>query len=175
MRRPGTVDAARWSLLGVAVLTVVSGLLGVVLLDDVRRAYISAYGGMRGGDEATGAAIAGVLAAVVIAVVCAVPALLLGRPRNWARVVAWAICVAGAGCLSPGLLGGGSVTSPRLVDRGAASDEIAAAMEVAMPGWYGPLTVVLAGASVAGVAAAGLLLALPASNAYFRRTPAPVS
>ncbi|MGI5184533.1 hypothetical protein ACQEVZ_50595 [Dactylosporangium sp. CA-152071] len=43
-----------------------------------------------------------------------------------------------------------------------------------MPGWYGPLTVVLAGASVAGMVAAGVLLALPASNAYFRRPSAPV-
>ncbi|MEU0557867.1 hypothetical protein [Dactylosporangium sp. NPDC006015] len=168
------MDAARWLLLGVAVLTVVGALLGVVLLEDLRRAYISAYGGMRGGDEATGAAIAGVIGAVVVAGVCAVTALLLGRPRNWVRVGAWVVCAIGVCCLSPGLLGGGVVASARIVGNGAGSDEIAAAMEVAMPGWYGPLTVVLAGASVAGVVAAGVLLALPASNAYFRRPPAPV-
>ncbi|MEV4141119.1 hypothetical protein AB0J72_54270 [Dactylosporangium sp. NPDC049742] len=149
----------------------VSALLGVVLLEDLRRAYISAYGGMRGGDEATGAAIAGVIGAVVVAGACAVPALLLGRPRNWVRVGAWVVCAIGVCCLSPGLLGGGVGASTRMIGSGAGPDEIAAAMEVAMPGWYGPLTVVLAGVSVAGVVAAGVLLALPASNAYFRRPP----
>lgn len=47
--RPSTVTAAR-SLLGlVAVLPLLSALLGLLVLDELRRASIAAYGGMRGG------------------------------------------------------------------------------------------------------------------------------
>ncbi len=172
--RPAPVTAARWLLVVVGVLPMVSALLGVVLFDGVRRAYIAAYGGMHGDDEAAGAVIAGVVAAGLILVVCAVPALLLGRPRNWVRIVVWVLCVLGVCCLSPGVLGGGSVTSPRVISTGTTSGEITARMAETMPGWYVPVTVLGAVASVLGVLAVGVLLALPASNAYFRRRAATV-
>ncbi|WP_326999855.1 hypothetical protein OHA72_32560 [Dactylosporangium sp. NBC_01737] len=171
--RPAPVTAARWLLLVVAALPMVSALLGVVLIDDLRRAYIAAYGGVRGGDEATGAVIAGVIAAGLILVVCGIPALLLGRPRNWVRIVVWVLCTIGVCCLSPGILGGTSVTSPRVTSTGTSSSEITARIADTMPGWYVPLTVVLAAASVLGVLLVAVLLALPASNAYFRRQPPP--
>lgn len=170
--RPAPVTAARWLLLVVAVLPMISALLGVLLIDELRRAYIAAYGGVRGGDEATGAAIAGVVVAGLILVICGVPALLLGRPRNWVRIVVWVLCTLGLCCLSPGVLGGGSVSSPRITSTGATSGEITARMAETMPGWYAPVTIVLAVASVLGVIAVAVLLVLPASNAYFR-WPAP--
>jgi hypothetical protein len=166
--RPAPVTVARWLLLVVAALPLGSALLGVGLLDELRRAYIAAYGGVRGGDEASGAAIAGVVAGVLILVVCAVPALLLGRPRNWVRIVVWVLCTLGVCCLSPGVLGGGSVTSPRILSTGASSGEITARIADTMPGWYVPVTIVLAAAAVLGVVIVAVLLALPTSNAYFR-------
>lgn len=167
--RPAPVAAARWLLLVVAVLPTISALIGVVLIDELRQAYIAAYSGVRGGDEATGAAIMGVIVAGVILVACAVPALLLGRPRNWVRITVWVVCAIGVCCLSPGVLGGGSMTSPRVASTGATAGEITARMAETMPGWYLPATIVLAAASVLGVLIVGVLLALPASNEYFRR------
>ncbi|MEV4516305.1 hypothetical protein AB0K00_46000 [Dactylosporangium sp. NPDC049525] len=172
--RPAPVTAARWLLLIVATLPLVSALLGVGLLDELRRAYIAAYGGVRGGDEASGAAIAGVVSGGLILVICAVPALLLGGPRNWVRIVVWVLCTIGVCCLSPGVLGGTSVTSPRILSSGVTSAEITARIADTMPGWYVPVTMVLAAASVLGIVAVAVLLALPASNAYFRR-PAPIA
>jgi hypothetical protein len=168
MHRPAPVTTARWLLLVVGTLPLVSALLGIALLDELRRAYIAAYGGTRGGDEATVAAVAGVIVAVLILVVLAVPALLLGRPRNWARIVVWVLCTIGVCCLSPGLLGGSSVTAPRVTSTGTSTSEISARIADTMPGWYVPATVALAAASMLGIVIVGVLLALPASNAWFR-------
>lgn len=173
--RPSTVTAAR-SLLGLAaVLPLLSALLGLLVLDELRRASIAAYGGMRGGDEATGAVIAGVVAGAVVLVVCAVPALLLSGARDWVRIVVWVLAPVGVCCLTPGVLGGSSVSAPRGISTGVSSDELTAMIGELTPGWYVPVTALLAGVSMLSIVLAAVLLALPASNAYFRgpHPPAP--
>lgn len=172
--RPSPVTVARTLLLVVAVLPLLSALLGLVVLDELRRAYIASLGGVRGADEATGAVIGGVLACVVVLVVYAVPALLLSRPRNWVRIVVWVLTPVGVGCLAPGVLGGSSVSLPRGISPGGSSSEVTTMIGELTPGWYVPVTIVLAALSVVGLVLVAVLLALPASNAYFRTARPPV-
>ncbi len=166
--RPAPVTAARALLALVAVLPLLSALLGLVVLDELRRAYIASFGGVRGADEAGGAVVGGVLACTLVLVAYAVPALLLGRPRNWVRVVVWVLTPVGVGCLAPGVFGGSSVSLPRWLSPGGSSSEVTSSIAELTPGWYVPVTVSLAGLAVLGVVGAAVLLAVPASSAYFR-------
>lgn len=94
----------------------------------------------------------------------AVPALLLSRPRNWRRTVAWVACVLSFCWVVPGL--GGSVPTTRQL---AGADDRWA--REALPRWYIHTTVLLAAAGLVAAVVAAVTLALRPSNVYFRGTP----
>ncbi|MFG2044908.1 hypothetical protein [Dactylosporangium sp. NPDC048998] len=161
--RPGTVTAARLSLLTLAVTVLVSCLLGLLVHDEFARACCSEA--MDQGDsDATSLVLDGVVSGVSLAVIYGVPALLLGRPYNWGRVVAWVACVLSFCWVVPGLSG----SSPTVRQLAGAHGRW---VRDAIPTWYVHTTVSLAAAGLVAAVVAAVLLALPPSNGYFRRIP----
>ncbi|WP_213454775.1 hypothetical protein [Rhizomonospora bruguierae] len=176
-RRPASVTAAAVLMLAMALLGVVGAVVMLVtvggIVDDFRAA---AAGAAR--DQVNGlstflrtysvlAAVLGVLGAILLA------ALALGNLRAvpGARIGTWVLCGLGlaVGCCGVfGVLLSGAV---QLNDATAADPAVARALADAYPGWWLWVNAVVSGGQALGYIAVAGLLALPAANGYFQRTP----
>jgi hypothetical protein len=127
-------------------------------------------------DAATTNAIATVVALVVgllIVAALVVLAVLNMRGRNAARITTWvlgglSLCCVGAGSAATALLSSVDTTGSGTVSPA----ELQRRVDAALPAWYGPVTNTLAVLSGLALLGALILLALPPSNAFFRK-PAP--
>jgi len=176
-RRPTTVTAA-------AVLMMVMALLGLAgagltlvtvggIVDDFRAGAAGAAP-----DQVDG--LAGFLRtySALAAVLGVVGALLLGglgvgnlRGAAGARIATWVLCGLGLAVGCCGLFG---VLLSGAVQLSTATDTdpvVARALADAYPGWWLGVNAGLSGGQALGYIAVAALLALPASGAFFRRTP----
>ncbi|HEY0700910.1 MAG TPA: hypothetical protein VGD43_24265 [Micromonospora sp.] len=180
-RRPVPVVGAAGLLILMAVGALVHAATGLVVVGGtVDRFRVDALSTGAGPSAVEGvvtllrmAAVLGAVLALVVAAVLVGLALgdLRGGPGS--RVATWVVCGRGLLC---GVGSAGAVLAqwaagPGLVDETATRQLVAAAAE-AYPSWWAGLTMALSVGQVLGYLVVTTLLALPASNAFFRRRPA---
>lgn len=180
-RRPTAVSVACWLLYLVAALQVMGAVLSLAYAGRIQRALLDAYRDA----PTTGVssvylfgAVLGAAVVLLLAVGLVVLGILDGRGRNPARIVTWVvaglgICCTGYAGVSSALRGSLGLTENRAAN-GPDPSEVVDAIRNAVPGWYFPLTTTLNIVALLSLIAIIILLALPASNAFFRRSTEPV-
>jgi hypothetical protein len=175
--RPATVTAAAYMLIGVAVLLVANAIISFATLSTVIDATKKAYAGIKNADQMTTAAqAAGVGFAIFYVVVAAgfvVLALFNMRGANPARIVTWVLGGLAVLCFGCGLAGTaassalttGSNQTVNGVDMAAAAKQV----KDALPSWLQPTQLSIGIINLLLVILVIILLALPASNAFFRK------
>lgn len=177
--RPGIVTISSYLLILVAAIQVINLILTLATIGETRRVLEDAYrdssvNGMDAvADFAVAAAIGASLITLLLAVGLVVLALLNNRGRNGARITTWVVggilfCCTGGGLLSgvagsfSGPVGGSNADMP-------SQEEVQRQLQDALPSWYTPVSTLLGVVAVLALLAALTLLALPASNAFFRK------
>ena len=178
--RPSTVSAAIWLLYLYAVLQVAAAVVWLSSLGGWQDAYTQAFRNSDAADAAKTIATVTVVVAAVISlffgVVFVVLGLLDSKGKNWARIVTWVLGGVGVCCGGYGLISAAAGGSMNFSSGGSGSNmptsaEIQSAMEQHLPSYFTPA---LTGLGILGLLAllgAVILLALPASNAFFRKRP----
>jgi hypothetical protein len=177
--RPSIVTVASYLLFLVAVLEVINAILVFATLSTITDAVKSAYADTSLDPDSASSVVGvvyGVGAAInlVLAAGFAVLGIFNGRGKNPSRIVTWVVGGIALCCVGAGL--GGNALTGSLEDRstaGAPSQaEIQAKLHDALPSWYEPITMTVTVIILLAILATIILLALPASNAYFRKQPA---
>ena len=179
--RPGTVTMAMYAIFALAALQLIGAIIAVAAIGatvDAVRDY-----GAEVGDAAAADTIANITqissyvviaTALLFAVGFAVLGVFVGRGSNVARIIAWVVLGLSVCCGGFGLLG---TAAGNMFGGGTTGDIDAAEMqrriEAALPGWYSPVSTTTSVLGLLLALAAIILLALPASNPYFRK-PEPV-
>ncbi|WP_433372849.1 hypothetical protein ACQPZX_00610 [Actinoplanes sp. CA-142083] len=163
----------------VAVLEVISAILVFTTLSTTTDAVKDAYA-----DTSLNADDAGNLIGIVYGIGAGISLLLAagfavlgifnGRGKNPSRIITWVIGGIALCCVGAGL--GGNALTGSLEDRSTAGapsqSEIQDRLNDALPSWYQPATMTITVIVLIAILATIILLALPASNAYFRKQPA---
>ncbi|GGK35389.1 hypothetical protein GCM10010124_30110 [Pilimelia terevasa] len=167
-RRPGTVSAATALIFLYVLLLLVGAALLAVVFPDLERAFADAAPG--GSGDASGA-VAGVVVGLggcvvlVLGIAFVVLAVFAGKGRNGARVTLWVLGGLMACC------GGASATGDVLGLSGLQSAGAGADLQANLPEWYRWTSAGVQFTGTLVLLCALVLLALPASNAYFRPAP----
>ncbi len=171
------MTVASYLLYAVAVLQLINALIVFSTIGPMREAAEAAYAGTDAeGAEGfiVGVLIAGGVINLIIGIGFAVLSYFNSKGKNPSRIVTWVIggislCCLGAGlgsnALVSGLDSGASTTGP-------SQDEVQRRMEEATPSWYTPTTTALTVIGLLAILGAVILLALPASNDFFRKPAA---
>ncbi|MBL7260716.1 hypothetical protein [Paractinoplanes lichenicola] len=161
----------------VAAIQVINAILTLAISSSLTDAIRDVYAGT----EAEGAEsfvsivfIGGAVINLLLGAGFAVLGFLDSRGKNAARIVTWVIggislCCLGSSLGSTALVGGmdaGGTTG------GPSQDEVQRRLNDAMPSWYTPSTTTLAVAGLLAILTIVILLALPASNVFFRKPAA---
>ena len=177
--RPTTVTVSSILLWVSAAALLISGVLVLSTINALTEAMREAFTGTNvdgGVDAVVGITVALTVAQVVIWVLIAgglvVLSMLNNRGRNPARIVTWVVGGFALCCGSWSLLGSAVSGAADLEGSGPSDAEVERILNDALPSWYDGALLALAAISVLTVLAAMILLALPASNGFFRR-PAP--
>jgi hypothetical protein len=184
--RPATVTAAAaiMILMGVAgLVNAVVGLAAVGGVVDRFREAAEATGASRSDiDALAGLAWGTVIAGAVLSVLFAILLTALGlgnlRGRNGARIATWVVSGLGLFCGCCGLF---AVIGQSVLTWNVSTDnqtrDLTQALTDSYPGWWIGLNGVVSVGQALGYLLVALLLALPPSHPYFRRTaePAPVA
>ncbi|HEX5740673.1 MAG TPA: hypothetical protein VFY17_03850 [Pilimelia sp.] len=170
-QRPGAVTAAAALIYAYVALTLVGAALFALVFPDLRAAIDALPQADDPAREATeigmivGVSV-GVVVLLLFGAVLAVLAAFVNRGRNGARIGVWVLGGLTVCCGTLGALSDGLTMATGL------SDGNTQAFLDALPGWYTPTTTALRILGVLCMLAAVVLLALPASHAYFRPQPA---
>ncbi|MEV4536785.1 hypothetical protein AB0J82_23670 [Asanoa sp. NPDC049518] len=174
-RPPGTVRISSYLLYAVAAIEVVSLLVTLATLSSLRQALTDAYAGTElaesGDTVALVVAVGGSIVALLVAIGLVVLGFLNMRGKNAARIVTWVVgglfllcCGAGQALNAAGSSMGADTSGANVPDQA----DVQAKIDAAMPGWYNPVNTVLAIVPILLVLVALILLALPASNQWFK-------
>lgn len=177
--RPQAVTIAGALLMVVAVLAAINAIVGISLAgrlaDAAREAYRSVPEVASQADTLANIArvsgIGGGLLYLVGAVGLVILALLDLRGRQPARVVTWVLAGLGVLCCGCGTIGNafqGAFGRMGNTGNGAAAREAQQKMLDAQPGWYRPVSLTVSIIGVLCLIVVIILLAVPASNAYFK-------
>jgi hypothetical protein len=175
---PGSVRTSVSLLYGVVAAEVLSIALALYGFSKTKGIYEDLYRGTplekTGPTAITVGTIVAVSISVLICVGFAVLAVFVGRGKQAARIVTWvlaglfalcAACSVGGQALSGSLSGLGGNTNS---SQGPTAEQISKALEGALPAWLNAVTIVLSLGVCLALIAVIVLLALPASNEYFR-------
>ncbi|WP_307803975.1 hypothetical protein [Micromonospora echinofusca] len=157
-----------------AVLQVITLIVGLTVLSTMQEVFRDAYAGTSLEGAETIATVSGIGAAVVgllLAIGFVVLAVLNNRGKNVSRIITWvlggiALCCTGVGLAGNALNGmmsgqtGGDVPSQQEINR---------RLDAALPSWYEPVSNLLTVLALLALLVALILLALPASNEFFRK------
>ena len=174
--RPASVTISSYLLYLVAALQVVGLVLAISMLGPTMEVYEEGFAGTpmaeQAGLFATVGLVVGVGFGVLLAVGLVVLAVLNNRGKNAARIVTWVVGGLFLCCLGGGLtisatgnaldFGSGGANGPDQA-------EIERLLEDRLPSWYMPADLTLDVLAFLALLAALILLALPASNEFFRR------
>lgn len=175
--RPTVVTVAVYLLFVVAAIQLINALTTFSIAGQLTDAIRDVYAGT----EAEGAEsfvsvifIGGAVVNLLIGVGFAVLALFDGRGKNPARIVTWVIggislCCFGASLGSTALagsMGTGTTTG------GPSEAEVQQRLEEALPSWYSATNTTLSVLALLAILGTVILLALPASNEFFRKPAA---
>jgi hypothetical protein len=123
----------------------------------------------------------GIFAAIYVvgAIIIAVLAIFNGKGRNWSRITTWVfagLTTLCCGCLgaSNAVSGVGNFSGSFSTPSGAGSineKELQQKIEGLVPSWFAPVSATVSVVVALAAIIVIILLALPASNAYFRKAP----
>jgi hypothetical protein len=176
--RPTTVTVSSYLLFVVAAIQLISAIVGLSQVGTTARVLKDAYAGTAAAGAESVAAAIGVgsaVFAILFAAGLSILAIFNNRGRQGSRVTTWVIGGLALCCNGFSVLGNAATRSMSLDSGGTtgpSSAEIQRQLDAALPGWYGAATVTLAVLALLCLLAAIVLLALPASNAFFRKLPA---
>jgi hypothetical protein len=175
------VTAASYLLYLIAALQIIGGIVAISTIDAMRKAYEVAYADfpdLRSNADAiaTASAVGGLVIALLFAAGFITLGILDGKGKNPARIVTWvlagiSVCCFGFGALGSAFsnmlsgIGGGNANAPRPGD-------IQNALQDNLPSWYYPVETTVNILALLSAIAVIVLLALPASNAFFRKPQA---
>lgn len=182
--RPGAVSAAVWLLYLVALLWLLSAVVAVVVFpqfQEVFERYVAEdTSALQGQDAETFVTIAtwsavgvSLVTGLLFAIGLSVLAGLTSRGKNVARIITWVVAGLGACCAFNGVLSaaGSSFTSGLTGGGTGDANRLSDLMTEVLPSWYMPVSIAFAVLELLALLLAIVLLALPGSNAYFRKAP----
>jgi hypothetical protein len=174
VRPPGTVRISSYLLYATAALQLISLVVTLATLSDVRAAYNDAYAGTTMADTSDTLAVIATVGGGIVALIVAIGMVVLGflnlRGKNAARIVTWVVGGLFVLCCGIGSLltaAGGAMN----IDSGADapdSADLQAKIDAATPSWYGAVSTTLLIIPILLVLGTLILLALPASNQWFK-------
>jgi hypothetical protein len=170
-RPPGTVRISSYLLYAVAIIEVISLVVTLATLSSLRQALNDAYAGTELEGSADGAAVAIAVFFGVIALIVGVGLVVLGflnmRGKNASRIVTWVVGGLFVLCCGLSAVGNAAGSAMNFENSGDVPD-VQGKIDAAMPGWYNPVNTVLLVVPILCVLVALILLALPASNEWFK-------
>lgn len=172
--RPATVTIASYLLYAMAALGLVGAILGFVAIPDVTRVIEDAYADTGLSGSMTTASTAGYAVGGVVTLLLSAAYVVLGilnaKGKNPARIVTWVLAGLAICCGVFGLLGNalGNALGGGEVDGAPDSAEIQRRIDEAVP-WLTPVNLVTGVLGLILAIAVVVLLALPASNEFFRK------
>lgn len=177
--RPGTVTVAMYLLFFLAALQVISGVIALSSLGAVQDATREAYQDfpqLRDSADtiATVGIVVGVLVALLFAAGFVTLGILDGRGKNAARIVTWVVAGIGVCCFGAGVAGraaSGALSGMGGGTNGPDPAEVQRIQDAALPSWYYPASTTVSVLALLSAIAVIILLALPASNEFFRKAP----
>lgn len=174
---PSTVKLSTYLLWATAAVSLITAVLALSVVGRMSEAYRDLYAGTPAeGSEAVvvGASVVGAVISVLFAAGLAVLAIFNNRGRNGARITTWVIGGIALCCGGLGLAGTALTSSMNLDDTsgGPSAAEVERRLDEVLPSWYDPATLTLSVLSLLTLLGAIILLALPASNAFFRKPAA---
>ena len=174
---PTTVKVSTYLLWLVAAVSLITAVMTISVVGKTSEVYRELYAGTAAeGTEGVivGASVVGVVISVLFAAGLVVLAIFNNRGRNGARITTWVIGGISLCCNGFGLAGTALTSSMSLDDGpgGPSAAEVERRLGEALPSWYDPATITLTVMSLLALLGAIVLLALPASNAYFRKPAA---
>lgn len=179
--RPGTVAVAVILLYVAAALEVISAIIAIATYGDFKNAYEKAYAGtsLQGQTgTATITVVVGVIIGLLLAAIFVVLGVLNSKGNRIGRILTWvfgglALCCLGS-TFALGALGKSAYDASRKTNPDLPTyDQFQNTINSELPSWYTPVTTTLGIVVLLAIIAVIILLALPASNGYFRKTEAP--
>ena len=169
--RPATVSTANLLLLVVAALYLIGFLINISVIGTMTEVFRAEFAGTEaeGTESVVSAFIIGAsMINLLFAAGFIVLALLNNRGKNPARIVTWvvgaiALCCNGLGLVGQGL--GTMGTTGGEID----ADQLDRRLTEALPSWFDAANLAVIVVTLLGLLVALILLALPASNEFFRR------
>jgi hypothetical protein len=180
--RPRTVAISSLLLYLTSALLVVSAAVGVFAFSKLDPATIEDAYKQAGAEPAMAesaptlmmaAAYGTAAVTVVIAILFVVLGLFIGKGKQWARITTWVVGGIGLCCCGLGLLSQGLASSLTTGKQGTLDQaKLAELLAQQEPSWSTTVNLVISVVQLLALVGVVTLLALPPSNAYFRR-PAP--
>ncbi len=172
--RPTVVTVASNLLFAVAALEVINAIAAFTTVGPVTDAIKDVYAGTPAeGAEGivTFGYIGGAVVNLLFAAGFAILGILDGRGKNPARIITWVVGGISLCCVGAGLGGNavaGSLESGSSTG-GPSQTEVQQRLDAALPSWYTPVSTTIAVVVLLAILATIILLALPASNEFFRK------
>ena len=179
--RPTSVTVAGLLMWLVALCAVIYLVASLAVIGSFTDAFAEAFAGTDAeGAEGITAVVSAVVPSVgylLVAVTLLILTIFNNRGKNGSRIATWivggvAACCCGLNLLSSAVTDLGTVgTTP---EAGMPDpEELQRIINEHVPGWYEPVTIATIVVGLLALIAALILLALPASNEFFRRRPEP--
>jgi hypothetical protein len=159
----------------VAAVELITAIMGLSVIGKMSRVVDDAYSGTVGSAGQTvivGAAVFGAVIQILFGAGLTILAIFNNRGKQGSRITTWVIGGLALCCNGFGVLGSGADFSGRFdpgTSGGPSSADVERRINDALPSWYSPTSVLLSSISVLALLAVVVLLAMPASNAFFRR------
>ncbi|MEU4243836.1 hypothetical protein [Actinoplanes sp. NPDC026619] len=171
------MTAASYLLYLVAVLEVINAIIAFTIIGPVSDALTDVYANTSLADSGSTIIKASYTIGAVVNLLLGAGFALLGyfdsRGKNPARITTWviggiALCCVGLGL---GFSGVSSSLENDTTSGGPSSSQVQRAIEDAIPSWYTPLSITVTVIVLISLLTVLILLALPASNEFFRKQP----
>ncbi|GGM02276.1 hypothetical protein [Micromonospora yangpuensis] len=175
--RPSVVTISSYLILAFAITQVIGLILSFLTIGPTRDAFQEAYQGSDPDGAATLAnvgvafAIGASVLVVLLAVGLFVLAMLNNRGKNWSRITTWVVGGVLVCCSGGGLISGAAGMAGNQSGGDIDTDALQRRLEADLPSWYNGVSMTLSVLGLLALLAALILLALPASNEFFRNKP----
>ncbi len=175
--RPTTVTVSSYLLMLVAALSAIGAVISLTSIGTVSQAWRDVYRGdqqlAQASSFAVGAVGGGAAVLLLWAAVLVILAILNNRGRNASRIVTWVLGGISLCCSGFSLLGNAISGAANLQGTGGAeSEQFQRRLDELTPAWQEPVGLITNILTLLAMLAALILLALPASNAFFRKPAA---
>jgi hypothetical protein len=173
--RPRTVTISSYLLYLVAGVELITAIMGLSVIGRMSRIVDDAYSGTVGSAGQTlivGGAVFGAVIDILFGAGLTILAIFNNRGKQGSRITTWVIGGLALCCNGFGVLGSGANFSGRFdpgTTGGPSSTDVERQINDALPSWYSGTAILLASISVLALLAVIVLLAMPASNAFFRK------